>query len=126
MEFYLDKCEPMQVGGTNKAREYMMRGRALGGSKDQKDLAFGAPVPMVTAADLRSAFFRVNPQKANGLDGVPGHALRSCMDQLAAVTFPYYELKIPPCFRKTTIVPMLKKNHAARLNDYLPSGSDLH
>eukprot|EP00061_Rhincodon_typus_P011965 g37357.t1 len=40
-------------------------------------------VPTITAADIRSVFLGVNPRKAMGPDGIPGQALRSCVDQLA-------------------------------------------
>eukprot|EP00061_Rhincodon_typus_P007427 g29108.t1 len=33
----LDKCEVMHLGRTDKSREYMMDGRALGNTEDQRD-----------------------------------------------------------------------------------------
>ncbi|XP_078077345.1 uncharacterized protein LOC144499139 [Mustelus asterias] len=73
----------------------------------------------VTTADVKS---KVNPQKASGPDGVPGRALRSCMDQLAEVFRDIFNLslqqsEVPIYFKKTTIIPIPKKNQAACLND---------
>ena len=81
------------------------------------------PVSEVTIADVRAAFWKVNPRKAIGPDGVLGRALRSCMDQLAEVFTDIINLslqqsEIPICFKKTTIIPVPKKSQAACLNDY--------
>ncbi|XP_060703504.1 uncharacterized protein LOC132830055 [Hemiscyllium ocellatum] len=85
----------------------------------------GAPVPTITAADVRSAFLKVNPQKVTGPDGIPGRALTSCADQLAGVFADIFNLsllqsEIPTCFKKTTVTPMPKENEAACVNDYHP------
>eukprot|EP00061_Rhincodon_typus_P001136 g13835.t1 len=58
-----------------------------------------------------------------GLDGVPGRALRSCVDQLAEVFIDIFNLsllqaKIPTCFKKIAIISIPKKTHAMCLNDY--------
>eukprot|EP00061_Rhincodon_typus_P014246 g41158.t1 len=87
--------------------------------------ALDAPVPMVTATDIRSAFLRVNPQKATDPGGVPGHSFRSCADQLLEVFTDIFNLSLlhseaPTCFKKTTIIPIPKKNNAAFLNGYHP------
>eukprot|EP00061_Rhincodon_typus_P016634 g44948.t1 len=68
----------------------------------------GTPVPTVTAADIRSAFWRENPWKATGPDGVQSRALRPCTDQLAGVLAGIFDLsllqcKVPTCSKKTTI-----------------------
>eukprot|EP00061_Rhincodon_typus_P013485 g39885.t1 len=68
------------------------------------------PVPSITTADVRSVFPEVNPRKVTGPDRVPGHALRSCMDQLVGVFTDIFNLsllqaKVPTCFKKTTIIP---------------------
>eukprot|EP00061_Rhincodon_typus_P012373 g38067.t1 len=82
-----------------------------------------APLPSVTAADVRSAFSRVNPRKETGPDRVPGPTLRSCADQLAGV-FTYIsnlsllQPEVPTYFKKTSIIPAPKKTYATCLNDY--------
>eukprot|EP00061_Rhincodon_typus_P008685 g31520.t1 len=60
-----------------------------------------------------------------GPDGVPGRALRSCVDQLAEVFTDIFNLsplqaKVPTCFKKTTTFPEPKKPHVMYLNDYCP------
>eukprot|EP00061_Rhincodon_typus_P014524 g41591.t1 len=77
--------------------------------------ASDAPAPFVTAADVRSVF----PREAIGLDGVPGHALRSCMDQLAEVftdifNLSFLQAEVLTCFKKTVIIPVPKKAHATK------------
>eukprot|EP00061_Rhincodon_typus_P016204 g44293.t1 len=81
------------------------------------------PVPSVTITDIRSVFLRVNPRKATGLDEVPGHALGTCVDQLAEVFIDILNLsllqaEVPTCCKKTIIIPVPKKAHAMCLNDY--------
>eukprot|EP00061_Rhincodon_typus_P009104 g32323.t1 len=82
-----------------------------------------APVPSFTAPDVRSGL--INSRNAMGLDRVPGHALRSCADQLVEVFTDTFNIsllqaKIPLCFKKTTIIPVPKKAHATCLNDHCP------
>eukprot|EP00061_Rhincodon_typus_P009389 g32859.t1 len=88
-------------------------------------ITLGARAQSISAVHIRSAFLKVNTCKATGLDGVPNHALRSCADQLVGVFTDIFNLsllqsKVPTCFKKTTINPMPKKNHAVYINDYLP------
>eukprot|EP00061_Rhincodon_typus_P010275 g34444.t1 len=69
------------------------------------------PVPLVIAADLRSAFLRVNLRKVTGPGRAPGHALRSCVDQLTEVVTGIFNLsllqaEVPTCFKKTSINPL--------------------
>eukprot|EP00061_Rhincodon_typus_P011245 g36126.t1 len=80
---------------------------------------------LVTAADVRLAFLRVNLRKATGPDGVPGCEFRSCADQLVGVFTDIFNLsllrsEVPICFEMTTIVMVPKKSQATYLNDYLP------
>ena len=87
--------------------------------------ALDEPVSEVTIADGRAAFLKVIPRKTTGPDGVPGRALRSCVDQLAGVFTDIFNLslqqsEVPICFKKTAIIPVPKKNQAACLNDYWP------
>eukprot|EP00061_Rhincodon_typus_P014797 g42090.t1 len=74
-----------------------------------------APVPTVTAADVRSVFLGVNPRKAMGLDGVLRRVLSPCADQLVEVFTDSFNLsllqaEVPTCFRKTTIILYLRKH----------------
>eukprot|EP00061_Rhincodon_typus_P004878 g23649.t1 len=60
-----------------------------------------------------------------GPDGVPGCALRSCVDQLAEVFTDIFNLsllqgKVPICFKTTTITPVPKKARVMCLNNYRP------
>eukprot|EP00061_Rhincodon_typus_P008744 g31623.t1 len=86
--------------------------------------ALDAPVPSVSTADLRSVFLIVNSRKAMGPDGVPGCALRSCVDQLVDDFTSIFSLSLlqakVPTFKKTTIIPIPKKADATCLNDYRP------
>eukprot|EP00061_Rhincodon_typus_P010230 g34360.t1 len=79
-------------------------------------------LPLQTTGRL---FLGVNPRKATGPDGVPGRALRSCVGQLVEGVTDIFNLsllqaKVPTCFKKTTIIPVLRKTHAVCLNDYRP------
>eukprot|EP00061_Rhincodon_typus_P010593 g34994.t1 len=63
----------------------------------------------------RSVFPRVNPRKMTSPDGVPSHALKSCVDRLAEVFADIFNLsllqaKVPTCFKKSTIIPVPKEN----------------
>eukprot|EP00061_Rhincodon_typus_P011982 g37387.t1 len=84
-----------------------------------------APATSATAADVKSAFLRVNPRKATGPDGVPSYALRSCAEQLVGVFTDIFNLsllqaEVPTCLKETTIILAPKKTHATYLNDYRP------
>ncbi|XP_072329131.1 uncharacterized protein [Scyliorhinus torazame] len=87
--------------------------------------AHNSPIPTITASEIRSAFWKVNLQKATGPDGILGHVLRACVEQLAEVFANIFNLsllrsEVPTCFKKTTIIPVPKKNQAMCLNDYHP------
>eukprot|EP00061_Rhincodon_typus_P017548 g46282.t1 len=76
-------------------------------------------VPSVTTSDIRFVLLGVNPRKAMDPDGVPGRALRSCVDQLAEVFTNIFNLsllqtKVPTCFKRTTINPVPKKTHTTK------------
>ena len=65
-------------------------------------------------ADVSKTFKQVNIHKAGGPDGLPGHALRACVDQLASIFADIFNLSlthsvIPTCFQQTTIVSVPKK-----------------
>eukprot|EP00061_Rhincodon_typus_P011235 g36104.t1 len=84
--------------------------------------ASDTPVPLVTAADVRSAFLGIKPRKAMDPDHVPSRALRSCVDQLAEVFTDIFNHSLPQaelltCFKKTAIIPVPKKTHAMCLDD---------
>lgn len=71
-------------------------------------------VPRVTLAEVRSAFPRVNQQKATGPDRYPDLVHRTCMDLLAEVfanKFKHFllQLKVLTYFQETTIIPMPNK-----------------
>ncbi len=67
----------------------------------------------------------MNIRKAVGPDGIPGCVLRACTFQLAGVFTDLFNLSlslsvVPSCFKKSTIVPIPKKNEITCLNDWSP------
>ncbi len=69
----------------------------------------------LSVADVTRSFKRVNIRKAVGPDGIPGHVLKACAYQLAGVFTDIFNLSlslfvVPSCFKKSTIVPIPKKN----------------
>ncbi len=69
----------------------------------------------ISVADVSRSFKRVNIRKAVGLDSIPGRLLRACALQLAGVLTDIFNLSlslyvVPACFKKSTIVPIPKKN----------------
>lgn len=82
-------------------------------------------VPILTEAEVRVCFKKINPPKAPGPDGISGRALRGCADQLAGVFSDIFNLSLslsvlPTCFKRTTIVPVPKKTKATDMKDYRP------
>ncbi len=80
---------------------------------------------MLSVADVTRSFKRVNIHKAVGPDGIPGRVLKACAFQLAAVFTDIFNLSlslsvVPSCFKKSTIVPIPKKNKITCLNDWRP------
>ncbi len=68
----------------------------------------------ISVADVTRSFKWVNIHKAVGPDGIPGCVLRACAFQLAGVFIDIFNLSlslsvVPLCFKKSTIVPILKK-----------------
>eukprot|EP00061_Rhincodon_typus_P002039 g16433.t1 len=83
-------------------------------------IAPDTPISSVTASEVRSIFLGVNSRKVMSLDGVLVRALGSCVDQLAEVftdilNLSLLQTEILTCFKKTTIIPVLKKTHAVCL-----------
>jgi len=69
----------------------------------------------ISVADVTRSFRRVNIRKAVGPDGIPGRVLRACTFQLARVFTNIFNLSlslsvVPSCFKKSTILPIPKKN----------------
>jgi hypothetical protein len=76
-------------------------------------------------ADVNKTFKQVNIHKAAGPNGLPGHVLKACVDQLSGVFTDIFNLSltesvIPTCFKQTTIVPVPKEAKVTCLNDYHP------
>ncbi len=84
------------------------------------------PCPVVIPrSDMCWSFKRINPHKAPGPDVIPGWALMVCADQLADVFTDIFNLSlllsvVPTCFKKSTIVPVVKKTKVLCLDDYCP------
>ncbi len=79
----------------------------------------------LSVADVTRSFKRVNIRKAVGPDGIPGRVLKACAYQLAGVFTDIFNLSlslsvVPSCFKKSTIVPIPKKNKITCLNDWRP------
>jgi hypothetical protein len=79
----------------------------------------------LSAADVSKTFKQVTIHKAAGPDGVPGHVLRACADQLASVFTDIFNLSLSKsviltCFKQTTIFPVPKNTNVTCLNDYRP------
>ncbi len=79
----------------------------------------------LSVADVTRSFKRVNIRKAVGTDGIPGRVLKACVFQLAGVFTDIFNLSlslsvVPSCFKKSTIVPIPKKNKITCLNDWRP------
>ncbi len=79
----------------------------------------------ISVADVTRSFKQVNIHKAVGPDGIPGCVLRACTFQLAGVFADIFNLSlslsvVPLCFKKSTIVPIPKKNLITCLNDWRP------
>eukprot|EP00061_Rhincodon_typus_P012261 g37887.t1 len=75
---------------------------------------------LVTAADVRLVFLRINPRKVTCPDRVPDRALGSCADQLAEIftdifNLSFLQAEVPTCFKKATIIPVPKKAHHSTL-----------
>ncbi len=79
----------------------------------------------ISVVDVTRSFRQVNIHKAVGPDGIPGRVLRACAFQLAGVFTDIFNLSlslsvVPLCFKKSTIVPIPKKNKITCLNDWRP------
>ncbi len=79
----------------------------------------------LSVAEVTRSFKRVNIRKAVGPDGIPGRVLKAFAFQLARVFTDIFNLSlslsvVPACFKKSTIVPIPKKNKITCLNDWRP------
>ncbi len=75
--------------------------------------------------DVRRELKRVNVRKAAGPDGITGHVLRSCADQLAGLFTSIFNESlatsvVPTSFKKSVIIPVPKNSKPSCLNDYRP------
>ncbi len=69
-------------------------------------------------------YYVTNKETLN-LDGIPGRVLKACAFQLAGVFTDIFNLSlslsvVPSCLKKSTIVPIPKKNKITCLNDWRP------
>lgn len=68
---------------------------------------------------------RVNIRKAAGPDGICGHTLRHCADQLSEVFTVLFQMcagsgYLPQLWKTSTIIPVPKINHPRDFNDFRP------
>ena len=87
--------------------------------------AQNSPILTVEEGEVRRTLKAVNPRKAAGPDGVPGHVLKECADQLGEVFTRIFKQSlsqstVPPCLKSSTIVPLPKKTNVTSLSDYRP------
>ncbi len=88
-----------------------------GSSRQSSD----AHVFTVLEDEVQIELKRVNVRKAAGPDGITGHVLRSCADQLAALfTFIFNESLATTSFKKYVTIPVPKTSKPSCLNDYRP------
>ncbi len=85
----------------------------------------GCSIKLYISIKVRRELKRVNVRKAAGPDGITGHVLRSCADQLAGLfTFIFNESLatsvVPTSFKKSVIIPVPKNSKPSCLNDYRP------
>ncbi len=79
----------------------------------------------LSVADVTRSFKWVNIRKAMAPDGIPGRVLKACAFQLAGGFTDIFNLSlsqsvVPSCSKKSTIVPIPKKNKITCLNDWRP------
>ncbi len=79
----------------------------------------------VSEDEVRRELKRVNVRKAAGPDGITGHVLRSCADQLAGLFTSIFNESlatsvVPTSFKKSIIIPVPKNNKPSCLNYYHP------
>ncbi len=75
--------------------------------------------------EVRRELRRVNVRKAAGPDGITGHVLRSCADQLAGLFTSIFNESlatsvVPTSFKKSVIIPVPKNSKPSCLNAYRP------
>ncbi len=75
--------------------------------------------------EFRRELRRVNVRKAAGPDGITGHILRFCADQLAGLFTSIFNESlatsvVPTSFKKSIIIPVPKNSKPSCLNDYRP------
>ncbi len=93
----------------------------LGSSRQSSD----DRVITVSEDEVRRERRRVNIRKAAGPDGITGHVLRSCTDQLAGLFTSIFNESlatsvVPTSFKKSVIIPVPKNSKPSCLNDYRP------
>ncbi len=93
---------------------------ASGSSRQSSDHIF-----TLSEDEVRRELRRVNVRKAAGPDGITGHVLRSCADQLAGLFTSIFNESlatsvVPTSFKKSVIIPVPKNSKPSCLNDYRP------
>ncbi len=79
----------------------------------------------ISLLNVIRSFPRVNIRKAVGPDGIPGCVLWACAFQLAEIFIDMFNVSlslsvVPSSLKKSTIVPIPKKNKITCLNDWRP------
>ncbi len=85
-----------------------------------------SPTPAIQIRDdVCQAFKKNKRRKALGPDSVTPACLKSCADQQAHIFTQIFNrslelCEVPSCFKRSTIIPVLKKPKITGLNDYRP------
>lgn len=79
----------------------------------------------LSTSDVCLTVSKVNARKAAGPDGIPGHVLRACAEQLADVFTDIFNLffahaTVPTIFKTSTLELVPKHSYASALNDFRP------
>ncbi len=83
-----------------------------------------AMIITVSEDEVRRELKRVNVRKSAGHDGMTGHVLRACADQLAGLFTSIFNESlatsvVPTSFKKS-VIPVPKNSKPSCLNDYRP------
>ncbi|XP_058026110.1 uncharacterized protein LOC131191710 [Ahaetulla prasina] len=88
-------------------------------------IPLGSQPLVITEKEVQDLFHRQKPGKAPGPDKITPSCLQVCADQLAPIfTRIFYKslemCYVPSCFKRSTIIPVLKKPTIKELNNYRP------
>ena len=79
----------------------------------------------LTTDKIKNVLHSLDPNKASGLDGLPGYILKKCATQLVSSLGELYNRslvssQIPRDWKLAHIIPLYKKGEKARVENYRP------